>query len=229
MKMYHKKSETVKKLPGLEQESFQNEAWRIFRIMAEFVEGFATLEKFENAVSVWGSARVPSNDPWYQKARKLGSLLSKEGYSVVTGGGPGIMEAANRGALEAGGDSIGLNIELPMEQKPNPFIRDLLSFRHFFVRKVMFVKYSKAFIIFPGGFGTLDELFESVCLIQTARTEQFPVILVGNSYWDPLVKWIEETLLAEGYISPEDRLLFTVVDEVEEAMAILRKFYSSQP
>jgi uncharacterized protein (TIGR00730 family) len=202
-----------------------NEAWRVFRIMAEFVEGFETLEKTKKAVTVWGSARVKENDHWYRKAVKTGKLLVNKGYSVITGGGPGIMEAANRGASEAKGNSIGLNIELPAEQKPNPYIKTLVSFRYFFTRKVMFVKYTKGFIIFPGGFGTLDEFTEAITLVQTQIIYKFPVVLVGREYWQGLVDWIKENLVGNGYIKNKDMLIFSVVDEPEEAIQQIENFY----
>ena len=180
------------------------EAWRIFRIMAEFVDGFEMLEKIKKAVTVWGSARVKEGDKWYEMAVKTGKLLAKEGYAVITGGGPGIMEAANKGATLAGGHSIGLNIELPTEQKPNPYAKTLLSFRYFFTRKVMFVKYTNGFIIFPGGFGTLDEFTEAITLIQTRRVHKFPVVLIDSSYWNGLIKWLEEVVAKRKYIDKKD-------------------------
>ncbi|MCM8822313.1 MAG: TIGR00730 family Rossman fold protein [Candidatus Omnitrophica bacterium] len=207
---------------------YSEESWRIFRIMAEFVDGFETLEKIGDAVCVWGSARVNSNSAWYEKAQTLGKLLAKNGYAVITGGGPGIMEAANKGAYNAGGISVGLNIELPHEQKPNKYISHLISFRYFFVRKVMFVKYSKAFVIFPGGFGTLDEFVEAITLIQTKRAARFPVILVGGKYWNGLLKWMEDCLVGNGYIDRRDINIFTTTETPEQVIRIIRNFYGKK-
>lgn len=204
---------------------YESDVWRIFRIMAEFVDGFETLEKTKNAVTVWGSARTKENDAWYKKAVDAGRLLVENGYSVITGGGPGIMEAANRGAAMAGGDSIGLNIELPHEQNPNPYIKTLISFRYFFTRKVMFVKYTKGFIIFPGGFGTLDEFAETMTLIQTERIHRFPIVLVGKAYWKGLVDWLEQNLLQREYIDEKDLSLFKIVEEPEDAVKVIKDFY----
>ena len=201
------------------------EAWRIFRIMAEFVDGFEMLEKIKKAVTVWGSARVKEGDKWYEMAVKTGKLLAKEGYAVITGGGPGIMEAANKGATLARGHSIGLNIELPTEQKPNPYAKTLLSFRYFFTRKVMFVKYTKGFIIFPGGFGTLDEFTEAITLIQTRRVHKFPVVLIDSSYWNGLIKWLEEVVAKRKYIDKKDLKIFKVAESPEEAIKIIKRFY----
>ncbi|HNS33211.1 MAG TPA: TIGR00730 family Rossman fold protein [bacterium] len=207
------------------QNLYESDVWRIFKIMSEFVEGFETLEKTKNAVSVWGSARTKENDELYIKAVETGKLLVENGYSVITGGGPGIMEAANRGASMAGGSSIGLNIELPHEQNPNPYIKTLISFKYFFTRKVMFVKYAKGFIIFPGGFGTLDEFAETMTLIQTERIHKFPVVLVGKAYWQGLIQWLESNLLKRGYIEEKDMNLFNLTDEPEEAVEIIKNFY----
>jgi uncharacterized protein (TIGR00730 family) len=198
------------------------ESWRLFRIMAEFVEGFETLTRVDQAVTVFGSARAKPGSHEYETARTIASLLVKEGYAVITGGGPGVMEGANRGAFESKGESIGLNIELPFEQKSNFFITTLLNFRYFFVRKVMFVKYSQAFVILPGGFGTLDELFESLTLIQTKKIKPFPVILVGRQYWQGLTDWMQDTQLREGKISAEDMQLFKVVDKPEEVVEVIK-------
>ncbi len=208
------------------KEDFTGEdTWRVFRIMAEFVEGFEMLSKLGPAVAIFGSARTKKDNEFYQKAESLARLLVKEGYAVVTGAGPGIMEAANKGATEAGGKSVGLNIELPMEQNPNPYVKTLLSFHYFFCRKVMFVKYARAFLIFPGGFGTLDEFFESTGLIQTQRINSFPVILIGKKYWQELLGWFQRSLVSDGYISAEDMKIFHIVEEPEEAIDVLRKFY----
>ena len=198
------------------------ESWRLFRIMAEFVDGFETLSRFKPGVSFFGSARAPRDGPEYAATYELAKAVSSAGYPIITGGGPGVMEAANRGAFEAGGDSIGMNIALPMEQKPNPYIKTLLNFRYFFVRKVMFVKYSQAFVIMPGGFGTMDELFESVTLIQTHKIQPFPVIMVGSAFWSPLIRWIEEKLIVNGMISPIDRRILSLVDTPAEVLHILQ-------
>ena len=194
------------------------DTWRIFRIMAEFVEGFEMLARIPPAVAIFGSARVQPGSFGYDKAQSIAALLAKNGYAVVTGGGPGVMEAANKGAAEAGAISVGLNIELPLEQKPNTFANKLLNFRYFFVRKVMFVKYSIAFVIMPGGFGTLDELFEAITLIQTRKIKPFPVILVGKEYWKGLLDWVGDTLLREKMISVEDLDVIRTVDTPEEVL-----------
>ncbi|MCM8825887.1 MAG: TIGR00730 family Rossman fold protein [Candidatus Omnitrophica bacterium] len=209
-------------------ETHSEESWRIFRIMAEFVDGVEVLEKIGNAVCIWGSARTTPYSNWYKKAQALGELLAKNGYAVITGGGPGIMDAANKGAYNAGGISVGLNIELPHEQKPNKYISHLISFRYFFIRKVMFVKYSKAFVIFPGGFGTLDEFTEAVTLIQTKRAEKFPVILAGKKYWQGLVKWMDDCLLKNGYVDPGDIKIFTIVETPEEIIRAIENFYKKK-
>lgn len=199
----------------------RSDPWRVFRIMGEFVEGFDTLAKVGPAVSVFGSARVPPGHPQYEAAETTARLLAEAGFAVITGGGPGIMEAANKGAREAGGVSIGCNIELPFEQGTNPYVEIAVHFRYFFVRKTMFVKYAEAFIIFPGGFGTLDELFEALTLIQTGKVRNFPVILFGSDYWRGLLAWIRDTMLAEGKISPEDVDLLVVTDSPAEAVRIV--------
>jgi uncharacterized protein (TIGR00730 family) len=198
------------------------ESWRVFRIMAEFVEGFEELSQVGKAVSIFGSARTPSQDPYYKKARETTRLLAEAGYAIITGAGPGIMEAANRGAKDGGGLSIGLNIEIPTEQQSNPYVEKLLSFRYFFCRKVMFVKYAHAFVIFPGGFGTVDEFFESITLIQTQRASRFPVILVGGDYWKGLIDWIKETILKTNNISQSDVEIFQVIDEPQEIVSIVK-------
>ncbi len=199
-----------------------DESWRIFRIMAEFVDGIETLSRLEPAVTIFGSSRSVPGDKYYTMAENMGGLLSKEGFSVITGGGPGIMEAANKGAFEAGGQSVGLNIVLPFEQHLNPYTNVHLNFRYFFVRKVMFVKYAMSYVIFPGGFGTMDELFESLTLIQTDKIKPFPVILVGSEYWCGLLNWIQETMVMEKMILPEDRSIFTVVDSPKDAVEIIK-------
>ncbi len=203
--------------------------WRIFRVMAEFVEGFDELASIGPAVSIFGSSRIGPQDEYYKLAQQTASLMTKAGFAVITGGGGGIMEAANRGAAEAGGKSIGLNIELPMEQIPNEYQNLSLHFRYFFCRKVMFLKYAHGFIVFPGGYGTMDEFFESLVLIQTLKQASFPVILMGSSYWDGLVSWMKETMLKEyKHISPEDMDVFTVVDEPEAAVKIIVDFKKAQ-
>lgn len=210
------------------REDKHQEAWRIFRIMAEFVDGFETLEKVEKAVTIWGSARVKPTDIWYEKAVITAKLLAEKGYTIITGGGPGIMEAANKGATLAGGESIGLNIELPQEQKPNPYIKTLISFRYFFTRKVMFVKYTKGFIIFPGGFGTLDEFTEAITLIQTKRVHKFPVVLMDEKYWNGFIFWMKDVLYKRDYIDKEDLNIFKVVNEPEKAVRIIENFYKKK-
>jgi len=199
------------------------DSWRLFRILAEFVDGFEALSKCYPAVSIFGSTRVKPEDQVYQKAVRIGRLLAENGFSVITGGGPGVMEAANKGAASAGGKSIGLNIELSLEQKPNPFANITLSFRYFFVRKVMFVKYAMAYIILPGGFGTMDELLESVTLIQTHKIKPFPVILVGSQYWRGFLDWIRDVVLKEGKITLEDLDILQIIDEPEEILRAIKK------
>ncbi len=201
------------------------ETWRVFRIMAEFVEGFEALSRLPPAVAVFGSHRSRPGDAHYATAEKLGRLLAENGFSVMTGAGSGAMEAANKGALEAGGVSIGLNIELPQEQRPNPYVQHLFSFRYFFVRKVMFVKYSAALAILPGGFGTMDELFEVLALVQTRKIKPVPVILVGDGYWKGMLDWLRGTVLARGYISPEELALCRCVDSPEEAARLIAASY----
>ncbi len=198
------------------------ESWRIFRIMAEFVDGIETLSSLEPAVTIFGSSRSKPGDKYYAMAEELGTLLAGEGFTVITGGGPGIMEAANKGAIGAGGQSVGLNIVLPFEQKLNPYTNIHVNFRYFFVRKVMFVKYAMSYVIFPGGFGTMDELFESLTLIQTDKMKPFPVILVGSDYWGGLLNWINDTMLGENMILPEDRSIFTLVDSPRDVVDIIR-------
>ncbi|MQA90857.1 MAG: TIGR00730 family Rossman fold protein [Gemmatimonas sp.] len=199
----------------------QSDPWRVFRIMGEFVEGFDTLANVGPAVALFGSARVLPDDPQYETAAETAALLARAGFAVITGGGPGLMEAANRGASEAGGISIGCNIELPFEQGTNSWVEIAINFRYFFVRKTMFVKYSEAFIIFPGGFGTMDELFEALTLIQTGKIRNFPVILFGSEYWSGLLDWIRGVMLAEGKITPHDVDLLFVTDSPEEAVQVI--------
>jgi uncharacterized protein (TIGR00730 family) len=194
--------------------------WRVLRIMGEFVDGFDMLARVGLAVTVFGSARIKEDSPYYAAAREVGKGLAERGFAVITGGGPGVMEAANRGANEAGGLSIGCNIELAHEQSPNPYSNLSIDFRYFFVRKTMFVKYSEAFVVFPGGFGTLDELFEALTLIQTAKVKRFPVVLYGSEYWGGLLEWIEGTLATEGMVSDADLALVQVVDTTDEVCEI---------
>ena len=204
------------------------DSWQIFKIMSEFVEGFESMSKIGPCVSIFGSARTKSGHKYYEIAEKIGYLLTQNGYGVITGGGPGIMEAANKGAKRGDGKSVGLNIELPFEQSHNDFIdKDkILNFDYFFVRKVMFVKYAQGFIVLPGGVGTLDELFEAITLIQTGKIGRFPIVLVGTSYWNGMLEWIKETMLnQEQNISASDLDLFSVVDTPKEAVEIIEKFY----
>ena len=212
-----------------EPEFLQTDSWRALRILSEFVEGFDALAAVGPAVSIFGSARVKETDPSYEKARRLAHRLALEGYAVVTGGGPGIMEAANRGASEAGGVSIGCNIELPFEQGLNEYVNLGMEFRYFFVRKVMFLKYAVGFCIFPGGFGTLDELFESLTLIQTGKVEHFPIVLFGRDYWKGMLDWISGPMLEQGKISKADLNLFTLTDDVDEAVEAILSRRRNQP
>jgi uncharacterized protein (TIGR00730 family) len=192
--------------------------WRVMRIQSEFVEGFGALADIGHAVTVWGSARTPEDHPWYRLGVDTGRLLREAGYAVITGGGPGLMEAANRGCAESGGLSVGLGIELPHEQGLNEWVNLGLNFRYFFVRKTMFVKYAQAFICLPGGFGTLDELFEALVLVQTGKVSEFPIILIGSDYWGGLVDWIRARMLDEGLISEPDPDLLYVTDDPEDAV-----------
>jgi len=198
-----------------------SEAWRVFRIQAELIDGIETLNDLGPAVSIFGSARFGETDPYYAAARATAGLLTKMNLAVLTGGGPGIMEAASRGCFEAGGTSVGLNIVLPHEQHPNHYQNRSLTFRYFFIRKLMFIRFAMGYVIFPGGFGTMDEFFESLTLIQTRKNRRFPIVLFGTSYWQGLVNWIEATLLAHKSIDPEDMTLFHLVDTPEEVAAII--------
>ena len=201
--------------------------WRVFRIMGEFVEGFDELATLSRGIAIFGSARTKPDDPEYQAAQETGALLAAKGFAVITGGGPGIMEAANRGAFEAGGLSIGCNIELPFEQKANPYQTLSLTFKYFFVRKMMFVKYSLAFVIFPGGFGTFDELFEALTLIQTKKIRNFPIVLFGSQYWSGMLDWIRAVVLPDGKISEHDMDLFHITDSPAEVVEIVTRAQSS--
>ncbi|MEE9420300.1 MAG: TIGR00730 family Rossman fold protein [Desulfatiglandaceae bacterium] len=200
-----------------------NDSWRMFHIMAEFVEGFEQMPEVYPAVSIFGSSRVKPKSPIYQTTVKVARLLVENGFNVISGGGPGVMEAANRGAVEAEGKSVGLHIHLPNEQKPNEYANVRLDFKYFFIRKVMFVKYSVAYIIMPGGFGTLDELFEALTLIQTKRIRYFPVILLDSKFWHGLLNWVKDTLMKEKTISETDFDIFNVVDTAEEAVQIIKR------
>jgi uncharacterized protein (TIGR00730 family) len=199
------------------------DSWRVFRIMGEFVEGFQTLSRMGPAISIFGSARVLPSEPIYEACRATAELLGREGFAIITGGGPGIMEAANRGARDAGAPSIGCNIELPFEQGNNPYIDVGIDFRYFFVRKTMFVKYAQGFVIFPGGYGTMDELFEALTLIQTHKVHDFPVVLFGSDYWGGLLDWLRGTMKATGKISPGDVEMMFVTDEPSEVVRHLRE------
>ncbi len=209
-------------VPPTERRAFvHTDPWRVLRIMGEFVEGFDTLSDVRYAVTVFGSARTRPDDPYYDKAVETTRLLARHSFPIITGGGPGIMEAANRGAQEGNGLSIGCNIELPFEQGTNPYVERSINFRYFFVRKTMFVKYSTAFIVFPGGFGTMDELFEALTLIQTGKVKHFPVVLFGREYWKGLRDWLMERVAGEGKIDTKDLELFHVTDEPEEAVKLV--------
>jgi uncharacterized protein (TIGR00730 family) len=205
------------------------DTWSIFKILSEFVHGFEKLSKIGPCVSIFGSARTSPENKYFKLAEEIAYKLTKNGYGVITGGGPGIMEAGNMGAKKGNGKSVGVNIDLPFEQTPNLFIDPdkIINFEHFFVRKVMFVKYAQGFVVLPGGFGTLDELFEAITLIQTEKIGKFPIVLVGSSYWNGLIDWIKESVLEqEGNIKEEDLDLFTIVDTSDQAVSIINKFYS---
>ncbi|MBU1091204.1 MAG: TIGR00730 family Rossman fold protein [Candidatus Omnitrophica bacterium] len=204
------------------------DTWRVFRIMSEFVDGFEVLSQIGKAVSIVGSSRTKPNSKYYKLAEQVAYLLAKEGYAIITGCGPGLMEAANKGARRAKGKSIGLNIQIPAEQKPNKYVDELLDFHYFFVRKVMFVKYAKAFVIMPGGYGTMDEFMEALNLIQTERISKFPVVLFGKAYWRGLISWLRNTTLKAGNISSQDLKIFTVTDSPKEVVEVIKKFYRSR-
>ena len=210
----------------IKEDFTSEETWRIFRIMSEFVEGFEVLSRVGKAVSIFGSSRLKPTSKYYKLAEEVAYLLAKEGYAIMTGSGSGLMEAANKGAKKAKGKSIGLNIQIPLEQKPNKYVDLLLDFRYFFVRKVIFVKYAKAFVIMPGGYGTLDEFTEAINLIQTERIPKFPVILFGKEYWQGMLSWLKDTVLKNGSISKEDLKIFTVVDNPKEVVQVIKKFYA---
>lgn len=205
------------------------DSWRVFKIISELVEGFEKMARIGPCVSIFGSARTHYNDKYYRQAEDIAYRLTQNGYGVITGGGPGIMEAANKGARRGKGKSVGINIDLPFEQRPNPYIDNdkLITFDHFFVRKVMFMKYAQGFIVLPGGFGTFDELFEAITLIQTKKIGKFPIILVDSQYWGGLIDWIKEKMLEDEHsISPDDLNIFTVVDTADEAVKCITNFYS---
>lgn len=212
------------------QKDNSNDVWSVFKIMGEFVEGYDTLYKVGPCISIFGSARTKPGETYYEKAVKVGKLITEKGFGVITGGGPGIMEAGNKGAFEGEGRSVGLGIELPFEQGMNEYVNKEYSvdFNYFFVRKVMFVKYAQGFIVFPGGFGTLDELFESLTLIQTHKSTKIPIILFGSDYWKGLVDWINSTMKEAGTISDKDSDLFHVTDSEEEAVKIICDFYETK-
>ncbi len=231
MEVMEKPADLVK--DAFEQKTWQEihvtDSWRIFKILSEFVEGFEKLARIGPCVSIFGSSRTHYNDKYYKLAEDIAYKLTQKGYGVITGGGPGIMEAANKGARKGKGKSVGINIDLPFEQKPNPYIDPdkLITFDHFFVRKVMFTKYAQGFIVLPGGFGTFDELFEAMTLIQTRKIGKFPIVLVGKKYWGGLIEWIKDVMLEEEHnISPDDLNIFTLVDTSDEAVDLIDKFYS---
>jgi len=236
--MEKKRKGRGKQLPGTTQDEqllesprpdgfTHTDPWRVFRIMGEFVEGFDELATLSRGIAIFGSARTKPDDPDYQAAQETGALLAAQGFAVITGGGPGIMEAANRGAFEAGGLSIGCNIELPFEQKANPYQTLSLTFKYFFVRKMMFVKYSLAFVIFPGGFGTFDELFEALTLIQTKKIRNFPIVLFGSQYWSGMLDWVRAVVLPGGKISEHDMDIFHITDSPAEVVEIVTRAQSS--
>jgi len=212
-------------MAALKEDFTKEDPWRIFRIMSEFVDGFEELSDVKEAVSIFGSARAKPSSRYYKLAEETAARLARNGYAIITGAGPGIMEAANKGAKKEGGESIGLNILIPTMQKPNKYVTRLMEFKYFFVRKVMFAKYSKAFVAFPGGFGTLDEFFEAVTLVQTARIDPFPVILVGSEFWKGLVHWMRETLVAAKSINKADLNIFSLADTSQEIASAINKFY----
>lgn len=225
-------NEGQKKLPnGFKPRSWvqikAQDSWSVFKIMAEIVDGYEQLARIGPCVAVFGSARMKMGDEYYHKAEELAYLLTKKGFGIITGGGPGIMEAANKGAHIAGGKSVGLNINLPHEQHSNPYIDadKLLNFDYFFTRKLMFMRYSQGYVVLPGGFGTLDEMFEAITLIQTHKLVKFPIVMIGKDYWGGLINWIKERMLENELISPEDMDIFNVVDKIEEAVEVIDNFY----
>ena len=223
------KKQSAIKHPHAPDLDMLEDPWRIFRIMAEFVDGFEEMKDVGPAVSMFGSARIKPGHRYYLAAQKTAQLLVKAGYAVITGGGPSIMEAGNKGASMAGGKSIGMNIDLPFEQKPNDHINHLINFHYFFCRKVCFVKYAKAFVIFPGGYGTLDELSESLTLIQTQRMDRFPVILYGSEYWKGFLTWLNGPMLKEGCVYKEELDIIQLVDKPEDVIKLIKQFYAKKP
>ena len=219
--------EVLLRSPAPEDEYKTSDSWRVFRIMGEFVNGFDSMATITTGVSVFGSARTPEDDPNYEAARENGRLLAEAGFEVITGGGPGIMEAANRGAFEAKKVSVGCNIELPFEQNPNPYLTKSLTFKYFFVRKTVFIKYSNAYIIFPGGYGTMDELFEALTLIQTRKIRNFPVVLFNSQYWRGLLSWLTSTMLNEKMIGAEDLGLIHLTDSPKDAVDFIVKTFEA--
>ena len=209
----------------MDTQALHSESWKIFQIMAEFVEGFQKLSVIRPAVSIFGSARTPKDHPWYALTEEICCKLSDAGFGVISGGGPGLMEAANKGAKMGKSPSVGLNIELPMEQKPNPYQDIELMFRHFFTRKVMFVKYASAYVVMPGGFGTLDELAEIMTLVQTGKTQRIPIILVGSDFWKGLMDWIHQSMLASGTVSAEDLQLIEIIDDPQKVVDAIFDYY----
>jgi uncharacterized protein (TIGR00730 family) len=216
----------LRSAPYADASFLESDAWRALRIEGEIIEGFDTLARLGSAVSIFGSARTRSQEEFYNKAEELGARLARKGITVITGGGPGIMEAANKGAHEAGGVSVGLGIELPHEQRINDFCNIAVNFRYFFARKLMFIKYAQAFVIFPGGFGTFDELFEALVLVQTGKIDHFPVILFGTAYWQPLVEWLSGAVREHGMIAPIDLELFKVTDDLADVIAWIEKSFA---
>jgi uncharacterized protein (TIGR00730 family) len=214
--------------PYIDTAFLDTDAWRALRIMGEFVDGFDALARLGPAVSIFGSARLPLHDPWCKAAERLAAALAREGITVITGGGPGVMEAANKGAAEADGVSVGLGIELPHEQEINRYCTLALNFRYFFVRKTMFVKYAQGFVIFPGGYGTFDELFESLTLVQTGKIDHFPIILYGAAYWQPVIAWLREMVAARGMISAADLELLRVTDDTDEVVTWLLESFAAE-
>ncbi len=223
-----KKSRKEDNTNAVKQYFIKEDPWRIFRIMSEFVDGFEELSEVKEAISIFGSSKSKPADKIYKMAEETARLLAKNGYAIITGAGPGIMEAANKGAKEAGGESIGLNILIPTMQKPNRYVTKLLEFKYFFCRKVMFAKYSKAFVVFPGGYGTLDELFEAITLVQTRRVEPFPIILVGSNFWKGMTDWIQHILIHNKAIEKDDISIFDVVDTSQEVLSKINQFYSKK-
>jgi len=219
--------EVLLRSPELEDEYKTSDSWRVFRIMGEFVNGFDHLATITKGVSIFGSARTHVDEPMYAAARETARLLGKAGFEIITGGGPGVMEAANQGAHDAGAVSVGCNIELPFEQIPNPYLTKSLSFKYFFVRKTMFIKYSNAYVIFPGGFGTMDELFEALTLIQTRKIRNFPVVLFGSQYWQGLLQWLTTMMLNERMINAEDLSLIHLTDSPKDAVDFIVKTFKA--